>query len=152
MCFVCCTDFYDICDEVNCAGPSCPESDCRCARGTLLGPDGQTCLGETDREGGREGTDKLCSRQRLARGRGRRIGWKWSLKNNNKRNQSHCVHSLFWQIHSYLISCFYALQISMFTWLNGILRIWNESLQQITKANGIKWFVSFIVRFSFDQK
>ena len=60
---VCVADFYDICDEVDCTGPLCPESDCRCAPGTVLGPDGQTCLGETGREGGREGADKLSNRQ-----------------------------------------------------------------------------------------
>lgn len=60
---VCVADFYDICDEVDCTGPLCPESDRRCALGTVLGPDGQTCLGETGREGGREGTDKLSIRQ-----------------------------------------------------------------------------------------
>lgn len=65
MCFVCCTDFYDICDEVDCAGPRCPETkECQCAPGSVLGPDKQTCLGETDTEEGREGTDKLCSNQR----------------------------------------------------------------------------------------
>ncbi|TMS04840.1 Oncoprotein-induced transcript 3 protein [Larimichthys crocea] len=37
-------NFYDICDEVDCTGPRCPESDCRCAPGTVLGPDRQTCL------------------------------------------------------------------------------------------------------------
>nr|XP_046258566.1 oncoprotein-induced transcript 3 protein isoform X2 [Scatophagus argus] len=45
VCFhVYCGHFYDICDEVDCTGLTCPESDCRCAPGTVLGPDGQTCL------------------------------------------------------------------------------------------------------------
>ncbi|XP_054456466.1 oncoprotein-induced transcript 3 protein isoform X2 [Anoplopoma fimbria] len=45
VCFhVYCGHFYDICDEVDCAGPRCPESECRCAPGTVLGPDRQTCL------------------------------------------------------------------------------------------------------------
>ncbi|TNN66702.1 Oncoprotein-induced transcript 3 protein [Liparis tanakae] len=45
VCFhVYCGHFYDICDEVDCSGPDCPESDCRCAPGTVLGPDRQTCL------------------------------------------------------------------------------------------------------------
>ncbi|XP_061601440.1 oncoprotein-induced transcript 3 protein isoform X2 [Cololabis saira] len=45
VCFhVYCGYFYDICDEVECAGPRCPETNCRCAPGTVLGPDGQTCL------------------------------------------------------------------------------------------------------------
>ncbi|CAB1311749.1 unnamed protein product, partial [Coregonus sp. 'balchen'] len=45
VCFhVYCGHFYDICDEVECRGPQCPESDCRCAAGTTLGPDRQTCL------------------------------------------------------------------------------------------------------------
>ena len=52
LCLFPCTDFYDICDEVECKGPQCPESECQCAPGTTLGPDGQTCMGES---GGREG-------------------------------------------------------------------------------------------------
>ena len=56
MCLFPCTDFYDICDEVECKGPHCPESGCQCAPGTTLGPDRQTCLGESGgREGGRLG-------------------------------------------------------------------------------------------------
>lgn len=47
--FMCCIDFYDICDEMDCAGTRCPESECRCAPGTVLGPDEQTCLGKTER-------------------------------------------------------------------------------------------------------
>ena len=39
---------------MDCTGPGCPESDCRCAPGTVLGPDSQTCLGETDRQTDRE--------------------------------------------------------------------------------------------------
>jgi len=88
MCFVCHLDFYDICDEVDCSAPECPESDCRCAPGTVLGPDRQTCLGEADREGGRERADTLCHRS------GRPIGWKWFLKDNNKRKQSVWLYSV----------------------------------------------------------
>ena len=73
LCLFPCTDFYDICDEVECKGPQCPESECQCAPGTTLGPDGQTCMGESGgREGGREGgqrggrevTDKTAAQHR----------------------------------------------------------------------------------------
>ncbi|CAN9499925.1 unnamed protein product [Ophioblennius macclurei] len=61
VCFhVYCGHFYDICDEVDCAGRRCPESECRCAPGTVLGPDRQTCLdvNECDRANG--GCAEVC--------------------------------------------------------------------------------------------
>lgn len=98
---MCCTDFYDICDEVDCEGPICPQSDCRCGSGTVLGPDRQTCLGETDTdtEGqGRQGGQIRCATEEDKK---RECGsWKsrkWSLKNNNKLSTA----DLFWQIYLY---------------------------------------------------
>ncbi|MED6289330.1 Oncoprotein-induced transcript 3 protein [Characodon lateralis] len=61
VCFhVYCGHFYDICDEVDCTGPRCPEPECRCAPGTVLGPDRQMCLdvNECDKENG--GCAEVC--------------------------------------------------------------------------------------------
>ncbi|XP_036801946.1 oncoprotein-induced transcript 3 protein [Oncorhynchus mykiss] len=61
VCFhVYCGHFYDICDEVECSGPQCPESDCRCAAGTTLGPDRQTCLDVNECEQGNGGCKEVC--------------------------------------------------------------------------------------------
>ncbi|XP_074502561.1 oncoprotein-induced transcript 3 protein [Sebastes fasciatus] len=61
VCFhVYCGHFYDICDEVDCAGPRCPESDCRCAPGTVLGPDRQTCLDVNECEKANGGCAEVC--------------------------------------------------------------------------------------------
>uniref|UniRef100_A0A8C7Z2C0 Oncoprotein induced transcript 3 n=1 Tax=Oryzias sinensis TaxID=183150 RepID=A0A8C7Z2C0_9TELE len=76
VCFhVYCGHFYDICDEVDCTGPRCLPSDCRCPAGTVLGPDRQTCLdiNECDKDNG--GCSELCENtkgsRRCACGRGR---------------------------------------------------------------------------------
>ena len=64
LCLFPCTDFYDICDEVDCREPHCPESDCQCAAGTTLGPDRQTCLGESGgREGGQRGGREVADKK-----------------------------------------------------------------------------------------
>ncbi|XP_041865891.1 oncoprotein-induced transcript 3 protein [Melanotaenia boesemani] len=61
VCFqVYCGHFYDICDEVDCKGPRCPESDCRCAAGTVLGPDRQTCLDINECDKGNGGCAEVC--------------------------------------------------------------------------------------------
>ncbi|KAK5853844.1 hypothetical protein PBY51_014967 [Eleginops maclovinus] len=61
VCFhVYCGHFYDICDEVDCVGHKCPQSDCRCAPGTVLGPDRQTCLDVNECEKGNGGCAELC--------------------------------------------------------------------------------------------
>lgn len=61
VCFhVYCGHFYDICDEVECRGSQCPESDCRCAAGTVLGPDRQTCLDVNECEKGNGGCAEVC--------------------------------------------------------------------------------------------
>ncbi|XP_037322023.1 oncoprotein-induced transcript 3 protein [Pungitius pungitius] len=61
VCFhVYCGHFYDICDEVDCAGSSCPKSDCRCAPGTVLGPDRQTCLDVNECAKGNGGCAEMC--------------------------------------------------------------------------------------------
>ncbi|XP_059929333.1 oncoprotein-induced transcript 3 protein [Gadus macrocephalus] len=61
VCFhVYCGHFYDICDEVECNGPHCPESSCQCAPGTTLGPDRQTCLDVNECDKGNGGCAELC--------------------------------------------------------------------------------------------
>ncbi|XP_061765921.1 oncoprotein-induced transcript 3 protein isoform X1 [Nerophis ophidion] len=61
VCFhVYCAHFYDICDDVPCAGPRCPDSECRCAPGTVLGPDGQTCLDVNECETANGGCAEVC--------------------------------------------------------------------------------------------
>ncbi|XP_061646627.1 oncoprotein-induced transcript 3 protein isoform X2 [Phyllopteryx taeniolatus] len=61
VCFhVYCGHFYDICDDVPCAGSICPESECRCAPGTVLGPDGQTCLDVNECEKANGGCAEVC--------------------------------------------------------------------------------------------
>ncbi|XP_051816274.1 oncoprotein-induced transcript 3 protein isoform X2 [Acanthochromis polyacanthus] len=76
VCFhVYCGHFYDICDEVDCTGPRCPESDCRCAAGTVLGPDRQTCLDVNECDKANGGCAELCVNTKGSRrcecGRGR---------------------------------------------------------------------------------
>ncbi|KAJ8359837.1 hypothetical protein SKAU_G00163620 [Synaphobranchus kaupii] len=61
VCFhVYCGHFYDICDEVECKAPQCPEPECRCATGTTLGPDGQTCLDVNECERDNGGCSEVC--------------------------------------------------------------------------------------------
>ncbi|XP_049591635.1 oncoprotein-induced transcript 3 protein [Syngnathus scovelli] len=61
VCFhVYCGHFYDICDDVSCTGPKCPKSECRCAPGTVLGPDGQTCLDVNECEIANGGCAEVC--------------------------------------------------------------------------------------------
>ncbi|KAL3972206.1 muscleblind [Sarotherodon galilaeus] len=61
VCFhVYCGHFYDICDEADCTGPRCPQSDCRCAPGNVLGPDGQTCLDVNECDQGNGGCAEVC--------------------------------------------------------------------------------------------
>ncbi|XP_021170345.2 oncoprotein-induced transcript 3 protein isoform X2 [Fundulus heteroclitus] len=76
VCFhVYCGHFYDICDEVDCTGPSCPEPECRCAPGTVLGPDKQTCLDVNECEKENGGCAEVCMNTKGSRrcecGRGR---------------------------------------------------------------------------------
>ncbi|CAG6017512.1 unnamed protein product [Menidia menidia] len=76
VCFhVYCGHFYDICDEADCRGPRCPESDCSCAPGSVLGPDGQTCLDINECDNGNGGCAELCVNTKGSRrcecGRGR---------------------------------------------------------------------------------
>uniref|UniRef100_A0A8C5NCJ7 Oncoprotein induced transcript 3 n=1 Tax=Gouania willdenowi TaxID=441366 RepID=A0A8C5NCJ7_GOUWI len=62
VCFhVYCGHFYDICDEVDCIGPKCLQSDCRCAPGTVLGTDGQTCLDIAGCHNNNEGCSHGCT-------------------------------------------------------------------------------------------
>uniref|UniRef100_A0A8C6L7B2 Oncoprotein induced transcript 3 n=1 Tax=Nothobranchius furzeri TaxID=105023 RepID=A0A8C6L7B2_NOTFU len=80
VCFhVYCGHFYDICDEVECMGPRCPDvPECRCGPGTVLGPDRQTCLdvNECDKDNG--GCAEVCVNTKGSRhcecGRGRTLG------------------------------------------------------------------------------
>ncbi|KAJ8418052.1 hypothetical protein AAFF_G00137610 [Aldrovandia affinis] len=61
VCFhVYCGHFYDICDEVECKGPQCQEPECRCAIGTTMGPDGQTCLDVNECERANGGCAEVC--------------------------------------------------------------------------------------------
>ncbi|KAK5908305.1 hypothetical protein CgunFtcFv8_016377 [Champsocephalus gunnari] len=61
VCFqVYCGHFYDICDEVDCVGPTCPQSDCLCTPGFVLGPDRQTCLDVNECEKGNGGCAEVC--------------------------------------------------------------------------------------------
>lgn len=61
VCFhVYCGHFYDICDEVECRGPQCPKTECHCAAGTVLGPDGQTCMDVNECEESHGGCAELC--------------------------------------------------------------------------------------------
>ncbi|KAM4598787.1 oncoprotein-induced transcript 3 protein [Fundulus diaphanus] len=76
VCFhVYCGHFYDICDEVDCTGPNCPEPECRCAPGTVLGPDKQTCLDVNECEKENGGCAEVCMNTKGSRrcecGRGR---------------------------------------------------------------------------------
>ncbi|KAG7262911.1 hypothetical protein CRUP_025745, partial [Coryphaenoides rupestris] len=61
VCFhVYCGHFYDICDEVECNGSHCPDSDCQCGPGTTLGPDRQTCLDVNECDKGNGGCAEVC--------------------------------------------------------------------------------------------
>ncbi|XP_055083327.1 oncoprotein-induced transcript 3 protein [Periophthalmus magnuspinnatus] len=61
VCFhVYCGHFYDICDEVECRVPLCPQSECQCAAGTVLGPDRQTCLDVNECDVSNGGCAELC--------------------------------------------------------------------------------------------
>ncbi|KAJ7987419.1 hypothetical protein DPEC_G00326290 [Dallia pectoralis] len=61
ICFhVYCGHFYDICDEVQCSGPQCSQSDCHCAAGTTLGTDKQTCLDVNECEEENGGCAEVC--------------------------------------------------------------------------------------------
>nr|XP_061794660.1 oncoprotein-induced transcript 3 protein-like [Nerophis lumbriciformis] len=61
VCFhVYCGHFYEICDDVPCVGARCPVSECRCAPGTFLGPDGQTCMDVNECEKANGGCAEIC--------------------------------------------------------------------------------------------
>ncbi|XP_053165830.1 oncoprotein-induced transcript 3 protein isoform X2 [Hemicordylus capensis] len=55
-----CGHFYDICDMVDCRGSCLDPGDCMCSLGTILGPDGQTCLDENECEQNNGGCSEFC--------------------------------------------------------------------------------------------
>nr|XP_006630604.1 PREDICTED: oncoprotein-induced transcript 3 protein [Lepisosteus oculatus] len=61
VCFhVYCGHFYDICDESDCNGTCLDPGECQCATGTVLGPDGQTCLDVNECEQDNGGCAEVC--------------------------------------------------------------------------------------------
>ncbi|XP_073541755.1 oncoprotein-induced transcript 3 protein isoform X2 [Phyllobates terribilis] len=76
VCFhVFCGHFYDICDLMECGGTCLDTGDCICSSGTILGPDGQTCLDENECERDNGGCSEVCinlkNSHRCACGKGR---------------------------------------------------------------------------------
>ncbi|CAJ0950271.1 unnamed protein product [Ranitomeya imitator] len=76
VCFhVYCGHFYDICDLMECGGTCLDTGDCICSSGTVLGPDGQTCLDENECEQDNGGCSEVCinlkNSHRCACGKGR---------------------------------------------------------------------------------
>ncbi|XP_077438230.1 oncoprotein-induced transcript 3 protein isoform X1 [Vanacampus margaritifer] len=119
VCFhVYCAHFYDICDDVPCVGPTCPQSECRCAPGTVLGPDGQTCLDVNECEKANGGCAEVCVNTKGSRrcecGPGRVLDEAGNCREmaGCHANNGGCSHGCSTLQNSYRCHCPRGLQLS----------------------------------------
>ncbi|XP_019725922.1 oncoprotein-induced transcript 3 protein [Hippocampus comes] len=120
VCFhVYCGHFYDICDDVPCTGPRCPELECRCAPGTVLGPDRQTCLDVNECEKANGGCAEVCVNTKGSRqcecGPGRGLdetGLNCREMAGCHVNNGGCSHGCSSLLDSYRCHCPRGLQLS----------------------------------------
>ncbi|XP_023678384.2 oncoprotein-induced transcript 3 protein [Paramormyrops kingsleyae] len=113
VCFhVYCGHFYDICDEVDCQGPSCAPAECQCPSGTVLGLDGQTCLDVNECERNNGGCAEVCvntkGSHRCECGPGKVLGSdSWSCREIEGCHNSNggCSHGCSVLQDSYVCQC-----------------------------------------------
>ncbi|XP_057703483.1 oncoprotein-induced transcript 3 protein isoform X2 [Corythoichthys intestinalis] len=115
----CTGDFYEICDDVPCVGARCPVSECRCAPGTFLGPDGQTCMDVNECEKANGGCAEICVNTKGSRRCECRPGRVPDETGLNCRemegchvNNGGCSHSCSFLQGSYQCHCPRGLQLS----------------------------------------